>query len=213
MTRLLILASTLLLAAPAMAQTAPVDEPLELAEPALEVDRVGDPHVVERVFVELGMGLLAGTFGGMVGGFAGAGIGAASANEPFWSSAGLGGGLVGHAVVALGIMPLAVAGSATWLDGRGDVWAAYVGELVGGGAAAGLIALALAAPDPALGTLAGFGAILLPLFGAIAGYEISDDVNRAAGARQDGNDTVAWMPTVSPTADGQGMTAGIVGSF
>lgn len=213
MTRLLILVSTLLLAAPAMAQTAPVDEPLELAEPALEVRRSNDPHVVERVFVELGMGLLAGTLGGMVGGFAGAGIGAFSANAPFWSGPGLYGGLIGHGIVAISIIPLAVGGAATWLDGRGDVWAAYVGELVGIAGAAGLTALALSFDEPALWVTAFAGVILLPVFGAIAGYEISDDVNRAAGAREEGDDAVAWMPTASPTADGQGMTAGIVGSF
>lgn len=207
--------------APCAAQTiddearVPSEPRLVLSEPQLRVAH--DDHVVGRVFAELGMGVLAGLIGGTAGGFAGAGIGAAIGNESFFSGSGLYGGLIGHTIVALALIPATISWAGTWLDGRGDVSAAYLGELVGLALEGALIAAAFAVPGDANGPLIGCafaGAILLPLFGAIAGYEISDDTNRANdpdGERAESD--VQLVPLGGPTADGRGMTIGVAGTF
>ena len=207
----LVLALVALSSSRAAAQT----PSLQLVEPTPHVRQVHNDQLVGRVFAGLGMGVLAATVGGSIGGFAGAGIGSAVGHEQYFSLSGLAGGLIGHGIAAAALMPLAVAWAGSWLDGRGDIWAAYLGELVGIAGAVGLLAGAFSTQDGTFVAVAWVGAIALPLLGAIVGYEISDGHNRAEGV-DDGEpdeESIAWMPTAAPTADGQGLTIGAVGSF
>lgn len=156
------------------------------------------------------MGLLAATIGGTAGGFAGAAIGSFSAQEDFFSGSGLAGGLIGHGVVGFALVPLSVAWTGTWLDGRGELWAAYVGELVGAAAAAGLVGAGLAVGDGALIATSFAGILIFPLLGAIVGYEVSHSGNIRVETEAD---SVRWMPKIAPTADGQGVMFGARGAF
>jgi hypothetical protein len=192
------------------------DSHLRLTEPTLEVHReVRDDQVVARVFAELGMGVTAEIVGGTVGGFAGAGIASASAHEQFFSFSGLAGGLIGHGIVAAIILPLAVSWAGSWCDGRGDVWAAYVGELAGLAISGALLGAGFGTNDSTLSAVGMVSVLVLPLVGAIAGYEISDDVNRSASPSdtEEADASIAWMPTVAPTSDGQGVMLGASGAF
>jgi len=189
---------------------------LELTEPTLEVHReVHDDRVVGRVFAELGMGLTAAVIGATVGGFAGAAIGSAADHQQFFSSSGFEGGVIGHGIAAAILMPLAVAWAGSWCDGRGDVWAAYLGELAGIAVSSVLLGAGVATGDGTLVSVGVVSLLVLPLVGAIAGYEISDDANRSASPddAEDEGAQIAWMPTVAPTADGQGVMLGAAGSF
>jgi len=154
------------------------------AEAATEPD-TSDRLVVGRVFAELGMSLLDALFVGALGGFAGAAIGAASCDAPFFSGCGLVGGVVGHYLVAVGTIPLAVTWAGSWLDGRGDAGWAYLGELVGAalsGVLVGVSASVRGDEGALAGTIAMVGTLLLPPIGAIVGYELADDAARASGA-------------------------------
>jgi hypothetical protein len=190
----------------------------QMAAPQAAPAEPDDPRMGGRIGAQVGMGMVAGLFVGTIGGFLGAGIGSSACEQDFFSSCGLVGGVVGHYVVALMTIPLAVTWAGSWVDGRGNAGGAYLGELVGAGAAAVLMGVAIAVGSSADGeNVAGAlyatafaSSIVLPLIGAIVGYEISDDEGRRqdAGLADQGPQLV---PLVS--ADQHRLTIGLGGTF
>jgi hypothetical protein len=182
-------------------------------------DPSANPYQETRIWAEIGMGFGAATLIGPVGGLIGAFIGGnvLDPSQNLFSTGGFVGGLVGHSLVALATIPIAIDLAGSWNDGRGALWAAYVGELVGAATAGAFIAGAVGAQTNELYDLGAVlygigiaGAILFPQIGAIVGYELSDASARASGAsaRSSG-------PVILPTAgfDGQRFTLGAVGMF
>ncbi|MCB9596459.1 MAG: hypothetical protein H6719_27295 [Sandaracinaceae bacterium] len=144
--------------------------------------------------------LLAETGGGLLGVGAGGGLGALlvwAFNEGNASPDAL--AIAWGAAVILG--SLGVTGGVTltadWMGGRGNFGHAFLGQLVGAVAALPLVALGLANDSPALALVA---AGLLPLAGAILGYEIGH-MDRAGA----GGPTAYVVPTMN------GALAGVAG--
>jgi hypothetical protein len=221
--RQLMLLATLvsLLSGPAVghAQDTPYEE--EDVEETVDEPAADDPQLGNRVLAELGFGIGMLCSAGTVGGGLGALIGSSFHDGSYLGGTFLG-GAVGLGALGLIALPAAIGLAGSWNDGRGDVWAAYVGEAIGIALAAVVLGTTWALDrDPGTSDdvirvmpYLAVASIALPLIGAFAGYEISDDVNRGHGPEAHGEPSgVQALPIAAPTADGTGAVVGAVGVF
>jgi hypothetical protein len=143
-----------------------------------------------RALAEAGLGFGAGIVVGAAAGALGFGIGLASGDifvAAILGSFGLFGGWLGG-------IPLGVVLGGKLMDGNGSVLATIGGEAIGLVAS---LALTAATPD-------GGGAVsvlVLPLAGAIAGYELTSDASASQAAAQKGLQSL--RPTITRTREGK----------
>lgn len=118
-----------------------------------------------RLLAELGGGTLGVLIGGGLGTLIVWGAAQADANPQWMMVAWTAGAALGAFGVTTGVV---LAGEAS--GGRGNYGHAFIGQLIGGVAALPLVTIGLAEDAPALAVVA---AGLLPLAGAVLGYEMS----------------------------------------
>ncbi len=147
-----------------------------------------------RVIGESGGGLAGAAVFGLVGVLAGAGIGAAAAPDSFAPL--IGGVFGGIGGLAIGL-PVGVIFTGNLLDGNGKWYAVIAGEALGILAGVGTTAACYGCAGGAAML------IVLPIAGAVIGYEITSD----ASAYDAKHPKLTWTPTVTPTRDG-GFTMG-----
>lgn len=154
------------------------------------------PARTTRYFAEAGVGLASGLVLGFGGVMLGGAIGLATTD----GFAAIGFAVIGGLTGAVVGVPLGVVLVGNAMDGNGKWWAAVVGEVAG-------IALATMISVPYAnavfdGTVPVLLYMLLPTFGAAAGYELTSDPSR-----QDAELGARLSPSIGRTADGD-MTFG-----
>ena len=186
-----------------------------LATPAHAQDRLllhtkSDP---DRVSVEASLGATFGVLGMVGGGIAGYLVDRDSSGPCIDGRcpSGAEGLLLGAYAGGLLLLPMGVTLGGHAMEGMGDLYGAYLGELVGAAVSSlpvGLLLWAAAQPGTsdadATGYVAGAlaCALLFPLGGAIVGYEMTD---------AEASDYVAVSPMVSVSPDGA--VLGVSGAF
>ena len=139
------------------------------------------PRLILAPFVGYGVGVSLGALGLLIGAIAG---GCFDLDGDFWDTKCAIGVVAGFYVGALLGIPLGVAMVGGWFNGMGSFGATFLGTLAGAGLAV-LIAALVRNYEVV------FTGALLPLAGAIIGYELSSASNARAGTA-----TLALAPTL-----------------
>ena len=195
-------------AAPAIASVPP-PWAASNAPPPLVIPRQPQSRT-ERILIEAGGGVGAGVVLGVGGLYIGFLAGAVAATDSRgrtsaerFLAAGAYGGAVG---AALGV-PIGVYLVGNNFNGNGGFGWTVLGSLAGGAVTFGLVAIADQAEiSAAVPLVAG---IVLPVAGAVLGYELSSDADSRGPPRRPAQPTV--MPTVTTVAHGAAL--GLVGTF